>query len=217
MLSAVQNNRCRNFDNVNDYRPITILPLSGLYPGQPGWAGTRRNIHPLTPIMSSIVPYLLPPSITIHGILSVQFTCMTVFFPQSPSKFSFVYLGLAPSTSYSIHFFTQSLSSFCSTCPYYNRNLFCCSSEIMSSNPSLPLNPLLETLSSSLTPHIHLTILISAHWSDNTKVSIFCVWLHNTYSRNPQKHTLVPFRVVWAIKHSNLPTDLTSRWVPKKV
>ena len=42
-------------------------------------------------------------------------------------------LGLAPSTSYSIHFFTQSLSSFRSTCPYH-RNLFCCSTEIMSSD-----------------------------------------------------------------------------------
>ena len=34
-------------------------------------------------------------------------------------------LGLEPSTSYSIHFFTQLLSSFCSTCPYH-RNLFWC-------------------------------------------------------------------------------------------
>jgi len=72
-------------------------------------------------------------------------------------------LGLAPSTSYSIHFFIQSLSSFCSTCPY-NRNLFCCSTEIMSSNRSLSLNPLLGTLSCSLTTHIHLTILI---WGSN--------------------------------------------------
>jgi len=44
--------------------------------------------------------------------------------------------GLAPSNSYSIPFFTQSLSSFRSTCPYH-RNLFCCSTKIMSSNPSL--------------------------------------------------------------------------------
>jgi len=70
-------------------------------------------------------------------------------------------LGLAPSTSYSIHIFTQSLSSFRSTCPYY-RNPFCCSTKIMSSYPSLSLNPLLETLSYSLMPHIHLTSLISA-------------------------------------------------------
>jgi len=25
----------------------TILQLCGICPGQPGWAGTRRNIHPL--------------------------------------------------------------------------------------------------------------------------------------------------------------------------
>ena len=45
-------------------------------------------------------------------------------------------LGLAPSTSYSIHFFTQSLPSFCTKCPYHCI-LFCCSTEIMLSNPSL--------------------------------------------------------------------------------
>jgi len=38
--------------------------------------------------------------------------------------------GLEPSTSYSIHFFTQSLSSVCNTCPYH-RILFCCSTKIM--------------------------------------------------------------------------------------
>jgi len=71
-------------------------------------------------------------------------------------------LGLEPSTSYSMYFFTQSLSSFCNTCPYH-LNLFRRSTEIMSSNPSLSLNPLLGILSCSFTPHIHLTILISAH------------------------------------------------------
>jgi len=91
---------------------------------------------------SSVIPYLLPPSITIHGILPVQFTCMTVFSTISLQVFFGLLLGLAPSTSYSIHFFTQSLSSFCSTCPYHH-NLFCHSTEIMSSNPSLCLNPLL--------------------------------------------------------------------------
>ena len=39
---------------------------------QPGWAstGTRRNIHPLTLIVIINHPNLLPPSTTIHGILS---------------------------------------------------------------------------------------------------------------------------------------------------
>ena len=70
-------------------------------------------------------------------------------------------LGLNPSTSYSIHFFTQSVSSFCNTCPYHC-NLFCYSTKIISSIPSLSLNSLLGTLSFTLALHIHLTILISA-------------------------------------------------------
>jgi len=85
-------------------------------------------------------------------------------FAQSHSKFSFFSLGLAPSTFYSIYFFTQSLSYFRNTCPYH-RNLFRCSTEIMSSNPSLSLNTLLGILSCSFMPHIYLTILISACWS----------------------------------------------------
>ena len=106
---------------------------------------------------------LLPQSIMIHGILSVQFTCLTVFFTISHQVFFGLPLGLAPSTSYSIYFFTQSLSSFRSTCPHH-RSLFCCSTEIMSSKPSLPLNSLLGTLSCSLTPHIHLPAEVPPHF-----------------------------------------------------
>jgi len=47
--------------------------------GQPGWAGTRRNIHPLTPILI-IIFCQLPPSTMIHTILPVQFTCLMVIF-----------------------------------------------------------------------------------------------------------------------------------------
>ena len=52
----------------------TILWLSGFCPGQPTWACTRRNIHPLTPIVVSVIPYLLPPSYD-----PWQFMCLTVF------------------------------------------------------------------------------------------------------------------------------------------
>ena len=84
------------------------------------------------------------PPYSIHMLYSL--------FPQSLSKFCLVYLlAWYPSTSYSIHFFTQSLSSFHSTWPY-DRNLFCCSTEIMSSNSSLPLNSSLGTLSCNFTP-----------------------------------------------------------------
>jgi len=107
---------------------------------------------------SSVVPYLLHPSNTIHGILPVQFTCLRVFF-SNLSKFSLVYLlawhpPLHPSS------FTQSLSSFHSTCPCHC-NLFCCSAEIMSSNLSLS-TLYVELLSCSFMPHIHLTTLICA-------------------------------------------------------
>jgi len=128
----------------------------------PGELVPEETFHQLTAVMvishplsaSSIYydPWHPPCSIYVPDSL----------FPQSPS-FLWLPLGLAPSTSYSTHFFTQSLSSFCSTWPYHH-NLFCCSTEIMSSNASLSLNPLLGTLSCSFMPHIHLTILISAHW-----------------------------------------------------
>jgi len=48
-------------------------------------------------------------------------------------------LGLGPSTSYTVPFFTQSSSSFHSTCPYHC-SLFCCNTNTMSSIPSLSLS-----------------------------------------------------------------------------
>jgi len=62
-----------------------------LYPGLPRWAGTRRNIHPFTPLLIINILYQLPPSTMIHNILPVQFTCLTVFLAQpisSPSDHS---------------------------------------------------------------------------------------------------------------------------------
>jgi len=58
-------------------------------PGEPVSEETFTHLH-LS--WSSIIPYLLRPSTAIHRILPVQSTCLTVFFPQSLSKFSFVYL-----------------------------------------------------------------------------------------------------------------------------
>ena len=47
--------------------------------------------------------------------------------------------GLGPSASYFLHFFTQSSSSFHSTCPY-QCSLFCCNTNAISSIPSLSLS-----------------------------------------------------------------------------
>jgi len=105
-------------------------------PGEPLAKETFTHSHLLC---LSIIPYLLPSSIMIHSNLPVQFTCFAVFFHNFCSSF----LCLAPFTPYSIHFFIQSLSSFRRTCPYHC-NLFCCNTEIMSSNSSVSLNPSLE-------------------------------------------------------------------------
>jgi len=76
----------------------------------------------------------------LHLLWSITFSLFKLrawqFFAQPLSKSSGLPLGLEPSTSYSIHLFNQSLSSFRNTCPYHC-NLFCCTTEIMSSNPSL--------------------------------------------------------------------------------
>ena len=106
---------------------------------------------------SSIIPYLLPPSIVIHGILSVQ---MTVF-SHNLSKFSLVYLLACHTPLHTPYILHPIIVFFLHHMPIA-LHLFCCSTEIMSSNPNLSLNPLLGSLSCSLVPHIHLTILISA-------------------------------------------------------
>jgi len=87
-------------------------------------------------LWSSVIPYLLPLSITIHGILPVQFMCLTVFFHNLSQ--SFFWPTSWPGTLHFIlHTFLHLIIVFFhSTCPCH-RNLFRCSTEIMSSNPAL--------------------------------------------------------------------------------
>jgi len=61
-------NRC--IINTHTHTHTTVLRRFGFCPGQPRWAGTRRNIHSLTPIVIIKYLYLLPPSSTIHGMVS---------------------------------------------------------------------------------------------------------------------------------------------------
>jgi len=93
---------CVNFQLVSrnvqlwHYYITTILRLSGLCPGQPGWAGTcRRNIHPFTPVVVINQP-LSPSSIFYDPWHPPYSTYMPdsffpQFFPQSISKFSLVW------------------------------------------------------------------------------------------------------------------------------
>jgi len=123
-----------------NYGIIILQPFYGSLdfvrdnPGEPVPAEeTFTHSHLL---WSSISPYLLHLSFTIHGILLIQLTCLTVFFHSFFHNLSPSFLWSGTVHSYSVHFFTQSLYSFRRTCPYH-RSLFCCSTEIMSSNPSL--------------------------------------------------------------------------------
>jgi len=114
----------------------TVLrPFVQHYPGEP--VPEETLTHP--PSWSSSNLYQLLLSTTIHSILPVQIMCLAIFCTTSFHVLFGLALSLEPSTSYSIHFFTQSMSSFRSTSPYHC-NLFCCSINIISSIPSLSLN-----------------------------------------------------------------------------
>ena len=85
-------------------------------------------------------------------------------FPQSLSMFSLVYLLAWHPPLHTPYISSSSHCLLFATCAHTIATCFAVVStiEFMSSNPSLPLNSLLGTLSCSFTPHIHLTILISA-------------------------------------------------------
>jgi len=131
----------------------------------PGWAGTRKkhsltNTHP--DHRTSLINFL-------HLLQSIASSLFSLCAWQSSLTTTLqaifgLPLGLGPFTSYSMHFFTQSSSSFHSTCPYH-RSLLCCNNNAMSSIPNLSLSSLFRNLSFSLMPHIHLTSRIAARWS----------------------------------------------------
>ena len=134
--------------------------LTAVCPGQPGYAGTRRNIHPLTPILVNVLPLSL--FSICNGPWHPLYSAYVLDSPleQPLSRSSGLPLGLEPSTSYSMHFFTQSSSSFAA---HAHTNAACSAAISMLCHLHLvSLSSLLGSLSFNLTPHIHLTILISA-------------------------------------------------------
>ena len=91
-------------------------------------------------------------------------------------------LGLGPSTSYSMHFFTQHYLLFAA---HAHTNAACCA--VMLCHLYLvSLSVLYLGICLSLVPHIHRTILISAVWSATTfsflagQVSLPCSMLFRT-------------------------------------
>ena len=98
-----------------------------------------------------------PPFTVIHNItqLYVQIIHILVHY---------VFLGLAlclaPSISKTTHFFTQSSSSFLTTCPHHH-GLFLWTTFTMSSIPNRCLSSMQDSLSFNFTRHIQQIILIS--------------------------------------------------------
>jgi len=139
----ISNAQSNTYHMVKHITHTTVLQLYGFCPGQPRWASTRSNIHPPTHIYHGHKSSLL---CFIHLLRSMAPSLFNPrawqsFFTISLQVFFRLPLGLAPYTSYSIHFFTKSSSAFSNTCPYHH-NLFHCSTKIMSSNPSLSISTL---------------------------------------------------------------------------
>ena len=102
------------------------------------------------------------------------------FLTQSNQVLFMRHLCLIPSTSDVIQRLTQSLSSFCSTCPNHINLLFLII-KLTGSNAKSSLSSSLYFLSFRLTPHIHLIILISVRFIFNScstfigQVSLPCI------------------------------------------
>jgi len=132
---------CKLSSNPSTTQQPFYSPLSGSTWVSRYW----RNIPDHHPIFISF--FHLPRS-TASSLFKLH--SWQSFFTTSVHVLFGLPLGLEPSTSYSIYFFTQSVSSFHNTYPYH-RNLFCCSINIISSIPNLSLNSLLGTLPFTLT------------------------------------------------------------------
>ena len=105
---------------------IVLWPFVRDYPGKP--VPEETFTHP--PSWSSSNLYQLLPCTTIHSNVRVQIACLAIFCTTSLHILFGLPLGVEPSTSYYVHFFTQSVSFFRNTCPYH-RSLFCCSIKIV--------------------------------------------------------------------------------------
>ena len=127
------NCRCHVFPKmalavIANWLDINILNnncFTALCPGLPGWAGYQKKYSPTHcpdhhPVFISFFHLLLSTASSLFKLRAWQCFCTT-----SLHVLFGLPLGLETSTSYSIHFFTKSVSSFHNTCPYH-RNLFCC-------------------------------------------------------------------------------------------
>ena len=127
-------------------------------------------------------------------------------------------LGLAPSTSKSMHFFTQSFSFFVNTCPDH-LNLCLCITVIISSIPRLFLNSLLENLSVILAPRSHL--LFSSQPTEVTTRSLSSLATFHCHVTYNYTHNFCIISVSQEVRHllasrgTSCLIDLWSRYTQK--
>jgi len=120
--------------------------------------------HALTPYLCEC--YTISFLHSLSSIASSLLRCQVWHFLMnncSPGFLVFLYVLHSPLCNNA--FFSPNHScvlSFLEACP---NHLFCCTTVTISSVPILSLNSLHMNLSVTLTPHIHLNILISAGWS----------------------------------------------------
>jgi len=146
------------------WSPLEWLHFTALCPGLPGWASTRRNIHPPTypdyqPIFINFLIYHDPqhPPCYVLDNLFAHF---------SPSPYPIWFTSCSGALHLILHTFLHPISVF------FLQHMPIPLKDVLLQYPSLThlflvsLSTLyLGLLTFTLTSHIHLTILISACWS----------------------------------------------------
>ena len=100
-MTALISMHTRTHARTHTHTHTTVLWLSGLCPGQPGSAGTRRNIHPLTPIV--VISHPLPASSIIQLLQSMASSLFNLRARQCFSTISLqVFFGLPLGLSLSL-------------------------------------------------------------------------------------------------------------------
>ena len=140
------------------------LQHSGFCSEQPRWAVTRSNIHSLTPIV--IINHSLSASSIYYDPRHPPWSIYVLDsrFPQSVSKFSLVYLLVWHPPLHTPYISSSNRCLLFATYAQTIAHCFAVASRLCHLI-LVSLHSLLGTLSFSLTPHIHLTILVSDHWS----------------------------------------------------
>ena len=142
-------------------------------------------------VLAFCSPWQSPPFHSILCIISHQTSNFHVSLNHFLPCHFWSFLPLPLLTVISISFFTQSFPSFLNTC-HIHLSLLCLITSLIFSMPILSLSSAFVFFSLSDTPHIHLTILISALSSFCFLLSIHCSCFTSIYHWT-SKH--MPYRL----------------------